>query len=64
VSEHYFATPAHRCLAPGRAFQRPQDALRYAREAADAYRVAFAVWRVLGGRLTMLERVSPGQVRA
>jgi hypothetical protein len=45
-------------------FSRAPEALRYARQAADAYRVAFTVWRVLGGRLTVLERVSPGQVRA
>jgi hypothetical protein len=45
-------------------FSRAPEALRYARQAAEAFRVTFVVWRVLGGRLTVLERVSPGQVRA
>jgi hypothetical protein len=64
VSETYFACPDRSALAPGRAFSRALDAARWAREAAEVYRVGYTVWRVLGGRLTLLERVSPGQVRA
>jgi hypothetical protein len=46
------------------AFSRAQDARQFARHASEAYRVAFVVWRVLGGRLTLLERLSPGPARA
>jgi NAD(P)-dependent dehydrogenase (short-subunit alcohol dehydrogenase family) len=63
VSAHYHACP-ERSHAPGRAFSTHLEALRWAREASERYGVAYAVWRVLGGRLTVLERVSPGQARA
>jgi hypothetical protein len=64
VPERFLAAPAHRCFAPGMAFPRLQDATRYARDAADAFRVAFVVWRVLAGRLALVERFPPGPTRA
>jgi hypothetical protein len=46
------------------AFSDACAARQYAREAADAFRVAFVVWRVLAGRLSLVERFPPGPVRA
>jgi hypothetical protein len=42
------------------AFARLQDAVQYAREASARFRVAFFVYRFLGGRLALVERLSPG----
>jgi hypothetical protein len=56
----YIATPAFRCYAPAKGFSRPQDALQYARKAAETFRVAYAVWEVSTGRLRCLERIPAG----
>jgi hypothetical protein len=56
----YLATPAFRCHAPAKGFRDAQDALQYARRAADAFRVGYAVWDVSQGRLRCLERIPAG----
>jgi hypothetical protein len=59
MTETYFATPSHRCLAPGRCFPTHLEAVRWAREVALRYRVAVAVWRAQRGRLQLLTTVNP-----
>jgi hypothetical protein len=63
MRETYFATPAHRCLAPGRAFPTHLEALRWAREVALRHRVAVAVWRAQRGRLELLTTVNAPEGR-
>ena len=55
-----------RCHCPAKHFRRVRQALQYARKAADAFRVAYAVWRVRKGTLRLLKRYPPTlvQVRA
>jgi hypothetical protein len=60
LCESVGTTPAFRCHAPAKGFPRPLDALRFAREAATAFRVGYAVWRVLDDRLCCLERFPAG----
>jgi hypothetical protein len=55
----YHASPAYRCHVAGRAFQRAQEALEYARQASEAFRVSFSVYRVQEGRSTLLWRFDP-----
>lgn len=57
----YRCCPASRAFAPGRAFPGEQDALQFAREAADRYRVAYVVWHFLGSSWRVLARVEPGR---
>jgi hypothetical protein len=49
------------CLA--KTFRKARQALQYARQAADTFRVAFAVWRVRKGTLRRLKRYPPAHVR-
>ena len=60
----YHVAPTMRCSAPAKAFPGAVEALRYAREAADAYRVGYVVYRVLAGRLLRLAAFEPQPVRA
>jgi hypothetical protein len=46
----FFATPAVRCFAPGRAFAADHEAKAFAAHASSHYRVAYHVWEVIGGR--------------
>ena len=46
----YYAAPAGRCFAPAKWFADEQKALEFARDAADAFRVGYTIWRVLAGR--------------
>jgi hypothetical protein len=55
--ERFWALPACRCLAPSRAFPDARAALRYARDAAAAFRVGYAVYRVRAGRPTLLRAI-------
>jgi hypothetical protein len=50
----YRACPAFRAFAPGRAFPGLREALDFAREAADRYRVAYAVREVSGERRSII----------
>jgi hypothetical protein len=59
----FHAVPARRCPCPAMAFRNAQDALEYARRAANAYRVAYAVWRVRKGTLRLLRRYPPAHVQ-
>jgi hypothetical protein len=56
----YHVSPVYRCHVQGRAFPRAQEALAYARQAAEAFRVSFSVYRVQAGRSTLLWRFDPG----
>jgi hypothetical protein len=58
---HYRACPAVRGFAPGRAFPDAQTALQFAREAADRYRIPYAVWAFEGSAWRILVRVEPGR---
>jgi hypothetical protein len=58
--ERFLATPAFHCHAPAKGFSRSLEALQYARKAAEVFRVGYAVWRVLDGRLCCLERFPAG----
>ncbi len=60
----YRAAPAFRCYAPPKVFRDAQDALDFARAAADAYRVGYTVWRVLAGRLKRVAALAPCAARA
>ena len=62
----FHAVPAMRRHCPAKRFRRVRQALQYARKAADAFRVAYAVWRVRKGTLRLLKRYPPTlvQVRA
>jgi hypothetical protein len=55
----FFACPTHRCRAPGRFFTTEADVLAFARQAATAYDVTYAAWRVHVGQWTMLGLARP-----
>jgi hypothetical protein len=59
MSETYFACPAHTCHCPGRTFRRPWEAYRFARDASEAYHVAYCVWRARDGNVTLLSTARP-----
>jgi hypothetical protein len=59
----YYAVPAVRCPCPAMAFCTARDAREYARRAADAYRVVYAVWRVGKRTLRLLKRYPPAHVQ-
>jgi hypothetical protein len=59
----YHAVPAVRCACPAKTFRKVKQALAYARKAANAFQVAYAVWRVQGGRIRLLKRFPPGAIR-
>jgi hypothetical protein len=50
-------------VAPGQAFRRRARTLAYAREAANTFRVAYAVWRVRKGTPRLLKRYPSTHVR-
>jgi hypothetical protein len=52
-----------RCHCPAKHFRNVRQALEYARKAADAFRVAYAVWRVRKGTLRLLKRFPPAHVQ-
>jgi hypothetical protein len=56
--------PACRCNAPAKSFPDEREALEFAREAADRFRVAYGVYRVLSGRPQHLRTFWPRPVRA
>jgi hypothetical protein len=55
----YYAAPAVRCFAPAKWTADEQEALEFARNAADAHRVGYIVWRVLAGRPHKLAAFAP-----
>jgi hypothetical protein len=55
----YRVAPSYRCHLRGMTFPRAQEALQYARQAAEAFRVSFSVYRVQSGRATLLWRFDP-----
>jgi hypothetical protein len=59
----FHAVPAFHCHCPAKTFGKRQDALEYAREAANTFRVAYAVWRVRKGTLRLLRRYPRAHVR-
>jgi hypothetical protein len=59
----FHAVPALRCHCPARTFRQARQALRYAQEAADTFKVAYAVWRVCRATLRLLKRYPPAYVR-
>jgi hypothetical protein len=59
----FHAVPAMRCHCPAKHFRSERQALEYGRKAADAFRVAYAVWRVCKGTLRLLRRYPPAHVR-
>jgi hypothetical protein len=59
----FHAVPAMRCHCPAKHFQSERQALTYARKAADAFRVSYAVWRVRKGTLRLLKRFPPAHVQ-
>jgi hypothetical protein len=58
---HYRACPAFRAFAPGRVFHALQEALDFARQAADRYRVVYCVWAFEGSSWRILARCEPGR---
>ena len=59
----FHAFPAMRCHCPAKHFRNVRQALQYARKAADAFQVAYAVWRVHKGTLRLLRRFPPAHVQ-
>lgn len=60
----YRAAPVILCRAPARTFNAAPEALQFARQAADDFRVAYQVWEVLRGRLKRMGTFRPGNRRA
>ena len=60
----YRAAPIMLCRAPAKSFSRPLEALQFARQAADAFHVAYQVYEVLHGNLKRLETFRPCDRRA
>jgi hypothetical protein len=59
----FHAVPAFRCHCPPKTFRKAKQALAYARKASETFRVAYAVWRVQGGRIRLLKWFPPGAIR-
>ena len=59
----FYVVPSFRCHCPAKTFRKATQALEYARQAADTFRVAYAVWRVRKGTLRLLRRYPPAHVR-
>jgi hypothetical protein len=59
----FHAVPAMRCHCPAKHFRNVRQALEYARQAADTFRVGYAVWRVRKGTLRLLKRYPPAHVQ-
>ncbi len=59
MQPNYHAAPAGRCFAPAKWFTDERKALEFARDAADAFRVGYTVWRVQAGRPKRLAAYSP-----
>jgi hypothetical protein len=54
VTTRFYSTPAVRSFAPAKTFCNALEAHRHAREAANAFQVAYAVWQLSAGRLLRL----------
>ncbi len=52
------------CRAPAKTFENEQDALDFARQSADDFRIGYSVYRVLAGRLKHLRTFRPTPARA
>ena len=59
----YYAAPIGRCFGPAKWIADEQKALEFARNAADAFRVGYTVWRVLAGRPKRVAAYSPNPAR-
>jgi hypothetical protein len=57
----YRCCPASRAFAPGRVFHALQEALAFAREAADRYRVPYVVWAFEGSLWRIRARFEPAR---
>src|SRR5215472_15611521 len=52
----FHAVPTMPCHCPAKTFRKAKQALAYARNAANTFRVSYAVWRLQGGRIRILKR--------
>ena len=59
----FHAVPVFRCHCPAKHFPSEPEALEYARKAANAFRVGYAVWRVRKGTMRLLKRYPPAHVQ-
>jgi hypothetical protein len=59
----FHAVPALRCHCPAKIFRSERKALEYARQAANAFHVAYAVCCVRKGTLRLLRRYPPAHVQ-
>jgi hypothetical protein len=59
----FHAVPALRCHCPAKIFRSERKALEYAQQAANAFWVASAVWRVRKGTPRLLRRYPPAHVQ-
>lgn len=64
VKHYYRAAAVMRSYSPAKTFGRLRDALDYARKATVAFRAAYAVWEVDGGRLRLVKSFRVENVRA
>jgi hypothetical protein len=55
----FHASPSFRCHAPGRTFADVEQAVAYARDAAERFNVPFAVWAIQAGRPHLVRRFIP-----
>jgi hypothetical protein len=55
----YRSAPVMQCYAPAKAFSDAANALRHAREAANAFGVGYAVFACLNGRPKRLATFAP-----
>jgi hypothetical protein len=60
----YRAAPLMLCRAPAKTFENEQNALDFARQSADDFRIGYSVYRVLAGRLKHLRTFRPAPARA
>jgi hypothetical protein len=55
----YRSAPVMQCYAPAKAFPNAPDALRHAQEAANAFRIGYAVFECMNGRPKRLATFAP-----
>jgi hypothetical protein len=51
----FTAVPIMQCHSPAKAFDRADEALRFAEDAAQKHRIGYVVWQRQNGRLKRLK---------
>jgi hypothetical protein len=61
MSSNFRACPAVRSFAPGRAFASAEEALEFARQASDSWRIPYCVYLTVGATWRQVARVEPAK---